>query len=178
MYSLDFTPLLRVSKAEVCRRPCLLKHLSQLASGLQQRKLPLLAGKFSIEERHPFVVFIETSLIDVSLRGAALGQFRLQNWQRFLGELKIEAGHFVSGVKLANIARFLQYIGADFLASVPQGEFGFAQLAFRQFYVGEGLGAENWNVDIDADSDVVALKVIEEFTVIVEFAKHLVQTDG
>ena len=130
---------------------------------MQKRELPLLAGELGVEERHPFVVFFEASLLDVSQRGAALVQFRLQNLKRLLSELQIEARHFVSGVKFANIAGFLQHVGADFLAFVSEDEFRFAQLAFGQFYVGEGLRAEDWNVRVDSDGDVVALKVIEEF---------------
>jgi hypothetical protein len=88
--------------------------------------LPLLAGELGVEEGHPFVVFFEASLFDVSQRGAALVQFRLQNLKGFLSELQIEAGHFVSGIEFANIAGFLKHVGADFLTFVSEGEFGFA----------------------------------------------------
>src|SRR5579864_4417183 len=178
MYSFDFTRFGLLSQAELCGKPYLLKHLRELAGGLKKRELPLLTGKFGVEEGHPFVVFFEASLLDVSQRGAAFVQFRLQDLERLLGELQIEARHFVSGIEFANIAGLLQHVGADFLAFVAEDEFGFAQLAFGQFYVGKSLGAENWNVRIDSDGDVVTLKMIEEFSVVVEFAEHLVEADG
>src|SRR5580692_9424754 len=178
MYSFNFTRFRLLSQTEVCREPCLLKHLRELAGGLEKRELPLLTGELGIQERHPFVVFFEASLLDVAQRGAAFVQFRLQNLKRLLGELQIEAGHFMGGVEFANIARFLQHVGADFLALVPEDEFRFAQLALGQFYVGEGLRTEDWNVRVDSNGHVVALKVIEELEVVVELAEHLVEADG
>ena len=130
----NFTRFRPLSQAEVCQEPCLLKHLGELAGGLQQRELPLLAREFGVEEGHPFVAFVEASLLDVSQRGAALVEFRLQDLQRFLGELQVEARHFVGGIEFANVARFLQHVGAYFLALVAQDEFGFAQLALREFH--------------------------------------------
>ena len=67
----------------------------------------MLAGELCVEEGHPFIVFFEASLFDISQRGAAFVQFRLQNLKGFLGELKIEARHFVSSIEFANIAGFL-----------------------------------------------------------------------
>src|SRR5580692_10594682 len=139
MYSFNFTRFRLLSQAEVWREPCLLKHLRELAGGLEKRELPLLAGELGVEEGHPFVVLFEASLLDVAQRGAAFVQFRLQNLKRLLSELKIEARHFVSSVELADIAGFLQHVGADLLTLVPEDELCFAQLAFGQFYVGEGL---------------------------------------
>ena len=96
-------------------RLLLLEHFGELPGGLQQRQLALLPREIGIEKGHPFVVLIQAGVFDVAQIRAALVEFGLQQLQRFLGQLQVQASHFPGRVQFANVALLLQQVESDLL---------------------------------------------------------------
>ena len=55
----------------------LLEHLGELASGLEESQLTLLAGKIGVEEGNPFVTLVEPGIFDIAKVGPPLIEFCL-----------------------------------------------------------------------------------------------------
>jgi hypothetical protein len=67
------------------RQPDSLPDFVELARGLQQVELGLLALKIGVEVEHPFFIFCEAGALDVAQVDFALVQLRLQNGHILLG---------------------------------------------------------------------------------------------
>jgi hypothetical protein len=66
-------------------QPDSLPDFVELARGLQQVELGLLALKIGVEVEHPFFIFCEAGALDVAQVDFALVQLRLQNGHILLG---------------------------------------------------------------------------------------------
>jgi len=67
----------RVRNIERGAHAKLLEDFGELAGGLQERELTLLAGEICVEEGHPFVAFLEAYFLDVAKGCASLIEFGL-----------------------------------------------------------------------------------------------------
>ena len=95
-----------------------MENLGQLPRRLKKAELSLLASKVCIQVGHPFVIFGQSSLLDLLQRGPALIVLGLFDLEVFLGQLQIEACHLVVGVELTQAVGFLLDLRANLLPLV------------------------------------------------------------
>src|SRR5580658_944260 len=158
-------------------RGVLLKHLRQLAGGLQQRQLTALAREIRVQESHPLVIFIQANFLDIAQRGAALVEFSLDELDGLLRQLQIQARDLARRVQFAHILRFLANVQADFLPLISERQFGKLEFTFSQGHIGARFGRVQRNGNLHAGGDVVTLKPFVEFGVIVDGAQEAVLAD-
>src|SRR5438309_2121399 len=140
----------------------LLPNLIQLAGRFEQFQLGLLAAEVGVEEREPLVALIEARLLDIAQVDFAFLELGLQNAEVLLGELQLEAGNFLGGVGLADVARLLPNRGGNFGAPVSQGGFSGVEIDLREADIRLDASAEDGDVHVDPDIEIVALEMIEE----------------
>ena len=136
----------------------LLPDFVELARGLEQVELGLLALEVGVEVGHPLFVFRDASAFDFAEIHFAFVELRLEDGDVLLRELQLEARDFFGGVALAEMTRFLANGGADFLLFAGEVGFGDAEIHFGERDVRFGLRAENWDLNVDAGVVVVAFE--------------------
>src|SRR5258706_14579756 len=87
------------------RKTRLLQHLCYLPRRTKQFKLRLLARIVRVEEREPFIIFVEVRRFQVFQGAASLIELHLQNAQTFLRELQLEACHISRKIGFAYLSR-------------------------------------------------------------------------
>ncbi len=121
----------------------LLPNLIQLAGRFEQLQLGLLAAEIGVEEREPLVALFEARLLDVAQVDFAFFELGLQNAEVLLGELELEAGDFLGGVGLPDVARLLPNRGGNFGAPVSQGGLSGVEIDLREADIGLDASAED-----------------------------------
>ena len=149
----------------------------ELAGGLQQVELGLLALEIGVEVLHPLFVFGDAGAFDFAEIHFAFIELGLEDGDVLLRELEFEASDFFGGVAFAEVARFLAHGGGDLRLFVGEIGFGDVEIHFGEGDVGFGLRAEDRDLHLDAGVVIVALEGVEELVVVVELGEQAVDGD-